>query len=272
MIVEAPGFRNTERKDIELQVAQVARLDFPMQLGNVSDTIEVSGGAPVLESQNATLGTVIENKRIVDLPLNGRNPLQLVSLTPGATTNGPASSQGQQRMGGSRNQFALNVAGQRTSNNHYSLDGVENTDPNFNTYLFLPSVDALQEFKVETGTYGAEYGRGLSQVNMSTRSGTNEYTERCSSFCATRISTRKISSIPPDRSRRSNATNSAVLSVAPLAYRRSTTEGTGFSSFSITKDFANARHKPLSSTCRRHWTGQATSRDRTWSFTTLRRE
>jgi hypothetical protein len=172
---EYRGFRVTERKGIELQVAQIARLDFSLQVGNVSDTIEVAGGAPVLETENATIGTVIENKRIVDLPLNGRNPLQLVSLTPGATTNGPASSQGQQRMGGSRNAFALNVAGQRTSNNHYELDGVENTDPNFNTYLFLPSVDALQEFKVESGTYGAEYGRGLSQVNMSTRGGTNEF-------------------------------------------------------------------------------------------------
>src|ERR1051326_404187 len=172
---EFSGFRTAERKGIELQVGQVARLDFNMQLGNVADTIEVSGGAVALETENATIGTVIENKRIVDLPLNGRNPLQLVSLTPGATTNGPASSQGQQRMGGARNSFALNVAGQRTSNNHYELDGVENTDPNFNTYLFLPSVDALQEFKVESGTYGAEYGRGLSQINMSTRSGTNEF-------------------------------------------------------------------------------------------------
>jgi hypothetical protein len=175
MRVEYTGFRAAERKDVELQVAQVARLDFALQLGNVSDTVEVAGGAPVIETENATIGTVIENKRIVELPLNGRNPLQLVSLTPGATTNGPASSQGQQRMGGSRNAFSLNVAGQRTSNNHYELDGVENTDPNFNTYLFLPSVDALQEFKVESGTYGAEYGRGLSQVNMSTRSGGNQF-------------------------------------------------------------------------------------------------
>ncbi|MGH9666051.1 MAG: hypothetical protein ACRD9L_16620, partial [Bryobacteraceae bacterium] len=102
------------------------------------------------------------------------NPLQLVSLTPGATTNGPASSQGQQRMGGARNGFALNVSGQRVETNHFSLDGIEDTDPNFNTYLFLPSVDALQEFKVESGTYGVEYGRGLSQINITTKSGTNE--------------------------------------------------------------------------------------------------
>jgi hypothetical protein len=175
MRAEFTGFRSSERRGMELQVAQVARIDFSLEIGNVSDTVEVAGGAPVIETESATVGTVIENKRIVELPLNGRNPLQLASLTPGATTNGPASSQGQQRMGGARNAFALNVAGQRTSNNHYELDGVENTDPNFNTYLFLPSVDALQEFKVESGTYGAEYGRGLSQVNMTTRSGGNEF-------------------------------------------------------------------------------------------------
>ncbi|MDQ2901707.1 MAG: carboxypeptidase-like regulatory domain-containing protein, partial [Acidobacteriota bacterium] len=173
--VETKGFKAGERRDVELQVGQVDRLGFTMEVGNTSDTIEVAGGAPVIETENASIGTVIENRRIIDLPLNGRNPLQLVSLTPGATTNGPASSQGQQRMGGARNQFSLNVSGQRTSFNHYSLDGVENTDPNFNTYLFLPSVDALQEFKVESGTYGAEYGRGLSQVNITTKSGTNEF-------------------------------------------------------------------------------------------------
>jgi hypothetical protein len=175
MKVEMKGFKSSERKDIELQVGQVAGIDFSMQVGNVSETVEVEGGAPVLETENATLGTVIENRRIEELPLNGRNPLQLVSLTPGATTNGPASSQGQQRMGGARNAFSLNVSGQRVSFNHYSLDGVENTDPNFNTYLFLPSVDALQEFKVESGTYGVEYGRGLSQVNITTKSGSNNF-------------------------------------------------------------------------------------------------
>jgi hypothetical protein len=78
-------------------------------------------------------------------------------------------------MGGARNQFALNVSGQRVQYNHYSLDGMENTDPNFNTYLFLPSIDALQEFKVESGLFSAEYGRAIAQVNVSTKSGTNQF-------------------------------------------------------------------------------------------------
>ncbi len=173
--VEAKGFPKQVRGGLELQVGQVAKIDFALQIGNVSETVQVTGAAPILQSETTELGTVIENKRIVDLPLNGRNYLQLASLAPGATTYGPASSQGQQRMGGARNAFALNVAGQRVHYNHYTLDGVENTDPNFNTYLMLPSIDALQEFKVESGLFQAEYGRGIAQINVSTKSGTNAF-------------------------------------------------------------------------------------------------
>jgi len=172
--LEMQGFKTEVRNDIELQVAQNARLDFALQVGNVTEVVEVTGGAPVLETETTSIGAVIEHKRILELPLNGRNYLQLAALIPGSTTNGPASSQGQQRMGGARNSFSLNVAGQRIHFNHYTLDGLENTDPNFNSYLFLPSLDALQEFKVEAGLFQAEYGRAISQINVTTRSGTND--------------------------------------------------------------------------------------------------
>ncbi|MBL8228276.1 MAG: carboxypeptidase regulatory-like domain-containing protein [Bryobacterales bacterium] len=173
--VEMQGFQAQTRSNVILQVGQVSAIDFALAVGNVAEVIEVTGGAPVLETETTSVGTVIENKRIVELPLNGRNYLQLASLIPGATTNGPASSQGQQRMGGARNSFALNVAGQRVHFNHYALDGMENTDPNFNTYLFLPSIDALQEFKVESGLFSAEYGRAIAQVNVTTKSGSNQF-------------------------------------------------------------------------------------------------
>ncbi len=173
--IEKSGFGAQKREGVILSVGQVLALNVTLQVGNVAEVVEVTGGAPVLETESTSVGTVIENKRIVELPLNGRNYLQLASLIPGATTNGPASSQGQQRMGGSRNQFALNVAGQRVHFNHYTLDGMENTDPNFNTYLFLPSIDALQEFKIESGLFSAEYGRGIAQINASTKSGTNSF-------------------------------------------------------------------------------------------------
>jgi hypothetical protein len=173
--VEKTGFRAVERRNIEILVGSANRIDVTLEIGEMTNTVEITGGAPVLQSENASIGTVIENRSIVELPLNGRNYLQLTSLIPGATTNGPSSSQGKQRMGGQRNSFALNVSGQRIHFNHYSLDGIENTDLNFNSYMLLPSVDALQEFKVESGLFDAEYGRAIAQVNVSTKSGANKF-------------------------------------------------------------------------------------------------
>src|SRR5215510_413986 len=172
--VEKAGFRAVERRNIEVLVGSSNRIDLTLEVGEVTTVVEVAGGAPLLQSENASIGTVIENRSIVELPLNGRNYLQLTSLIPGATTNGPSSSQGKQRMGGQRNSFALNVSGQRIHFNHYSLDGIENTDLNFNSYMLLPSVDALREFKVESGLFDAEYGRAIAQINVSTKSGTNQ--------------------------------------------------------------------------------------------------
>ncbi len=169
------GFRAIERRDIDVQVGSSNRIPITLELGDLTETVEIRGGAPLVQSSNASIGTVIENRSIVELPLNGRNYLQLASLIPGATTNGPSSSQGRQRMGGQRNSFALNVAGQRIHYNHYSLDGIENTDLNFNSYMLLPSVDALQEFKVEAGLFDAEYGRAIAQINASTKSGSNQF-------------------------------------------------------------------------------------------------
>lgn len=171
---ELTGFRSVERRDIELQVGSANRIPITLEVGDVNEVLQVAGRAPLLQTETASIGTVIDNRTIVGLPLNGRNYLQLASLIPGATTNGPSSSQGKQRMGGQRNSFALNVAGQRVHFNHYSLDGVENTDLNFNSYMLLPSVDALQEFKVESGLFDAEYGRAIAQINASTKSGTNQ--------------------------------------------------------------------------------------------------
>jgi hypothetical protein len=172
--VESSGFKASTRKGVELQVGAVARIDFNLEVGEVSQQVEVSGGAPLLNTETVALGTVIENKRIVDLPLNGRNYLQLVTLSPNVTTEGGAGGAGGLQ-GGARSTTSLSIAGQRLEYNRYTLDGVENTDPNFNSYIIQPSVDALQEFKVQTGIYSAEFGRGASQINVTTKSGTNQY-------------------------------------------------------------------------------------------------
>ncbi|MBK5294639.1 MAG: TonB-dependent receptor [Acidobacteriia bacterium] len=173
--VEKPGFKSVSRPNIELQVQMVARIDIDMTVGQVSESVEVSAQAALLTSETATVGTVIENKRIVELPLNGRNALSLAALSPNVSFGFPNAGQADSRQGGIRAAQSISIAGQRAQYNHFTLDGVENTDPNFNTFVVLPSVDALQEFKVQTGIYPAEFGRGASQVNMSTKSGTNDY-------------------------------------------------------------------------------------------------
>jgi hypothetical protein len=172
--VETPGFKAAARKGIDLQVGDVARIDFAMELGEVNQQVEVTGGAPLLATENAALGTVIENKRIVELPLNGRNYLQLVALSPNVSTEGGAGGAGGLQ-GGTRSQTSYSIAGQRLEYNRYTLDGVENTDPNFNSYIIQPSVDFIQEFKVQTGVYSAEFGRATSQISATTKAGGNRF-------------------------------------------------------------------------------------------------
>ena len=174
--VEAPGFQPMAQSNIELQVQQTARVDFTLVVGQTSQTIEVNSTAQLLNTENATVGTVIENQRIVDLPLNGRNFISLIALSPNVNANFANSFGGAgSRQGGDRTQQQFSVAGMRREFNYFTLDGVANSDVNFNTYLFLPSIDALQEFKVQTGIYSAEFGHEAAQVNVSTKGGTNEY-------------------------------------------------------------------------------------------------
>jgi hypothetical protein len=169
------GFQTAVRGGIELQVQQVARIDFELSVGPVAESVQVTGGAPLLDTESATTGAVIENKRIVELPLNGRNFLQLVSLAPNVTYGFGSNAGAQERQGGQRADQNISVAGQRSEFNNFTLDGLVNTDPNFNTYVTLPSIDALQEFKVQTGIYPAEFGRATTQINVSTKPGTNAY-------------------------------------------------------------------------------------------------
>jgi hypothetical protein len=173
--VSKPGFKTFTRGDIVLQVQQNARIDVVLTVGEVSETVEVVGAAELLSTENATVGTVIENKRIVELPLNGRNYLQLVSLAPNVSFGFGSAGQAGSRQGGERSTQNIAVSGQRSYFNAFTLDGVNNTDPNFNTYVIQPSIDALQEFKVQTGVYPAEFGHQATQINVSTKPGTNEF-------------------------------------------------------------------------------------------------
>ncbi len=172
---EAPGFQVVVRGGVELQVQQTARIDFQMQVGQVSEVVEVTGGAPLLTTESTTVGSVIENRRIVDLPLNGRNFLQLVALSPNVSFGFGSNSTATGRQGGQRSEQNISVSGQRSEFNYFTLDGVDNTDVSFNMYIFLPSIDALQEFKVQSGIFPAEFGRATGQVNVSTKPGGNSF-------------------------------------------------------------------------------------------------
>ncbi len=167
-----PGFR-TVTQAVELQVQGAPRVNFKMEVGELAESMVVSAVAPLITTENATVGTVIENRRIVELPLNGRNYLSLVALSPNVSAEFAGAGQAGDRQGGSRANQQLSISGQRREFNYFTLDGVDNTDVNFNTYIFLPSVDALEEFKVQTGIYSAEFGRAASQVNVVTKSGSN---------------------------------------------------------------------------------------------------
>jgi hypothetical protein len=171
---ELQGFRTVTR-EIVLQIEATVRVNFTMEIGTLSETTEVTGVAPLITTENATIGTVIENRRIVELPLNGRNFLSLIALSPNVSAEFAGAGQAGDRQGGSRANQQISISGQRREFNYYTLDGTDNTDVNFNTYILLPSVDALEEFKVQTGIYSAEFGRAASQVNVVTKSGTNQF-------------------------------------------------------------------------------------------------
>src|SRR6266404_8597860 len=173
--VSAPGFATIVKTNIELQVQQTARVDFSLSVGQAAQTVEVTGSTNSLNTENATVGTLIEEKRISELPLNGRNFFSLVALAPNVAFGFLPAQQASGRLGGTRSTLTMSLSGARATWANYTLDGITNTDVDFNTYILLPSVEAIQEFKVQSGVYPAEFGREAGQVNVSTKPGTNNY-------------------------------------------------------------------------------------------------
>ncbi len=169
------GFKTASSQSIELDVQQSLRQDFTMSVGAVTQSVTVQATGALLQVENSSLGTVVENAAINEMPLNGRNYLSLVALSSNANTLSSSSGQAGSRLGGDRASQAISVGGQRIMFDYYTLDGVNNTDPDFNTYVGLPSLDGIQEFKVQTGVYPAEFGHEVTQVNVVSKSGTNTY-------------------------------------------------------------------------------------------------
>ena len=179
----ASGFQAQKIDRITLQVQQTARVDLQLRIGEVTETINVEAYATALQTDNATVGGVIDGNKIVDLPLNGRNFVQLAQLIPGVQAGTPGSitvRRGRGSIGQQDAPFgstAMSANGSRDTANRYLIDGIEFMDYDAMTYAFAPSVDSLAEFKVETSNSTAESGGAPGgQVNMLTRRGGNRLT------------------------------------------------------------------------------------------------
>src|SRR5689334_12281841 len=173
------GFRTTARDTVRVVVNETVRADLSMPVGGLSETLVIVAESPLVETTNATLGVVIDREKVVDLPLNGRNFTQLGTLIPGvvAPPAGLGGQDGNATPGGFGNVTGgFNVNGQRNQSNNFLLDGASNND-SFNTgFVLRPPPDAIQEFKILTHSYDAEYGRNAgSVVNVVTKGGSNEW-------------------------------------------------------------------------------------------------
>ena len=176
--VEAQGFGAVEQKDVRLQVDEHRELDFTLSPASVTQAVEVSATEVSVQTANPTLGQVITSQQVAELPLNGRNFVQLATLTPGTTQetnpnsffNGGPSSEVS-----TRGSYSLSVGGSRAQSTDWLLDGNDNNELTAGGISILPSIDAIQEFKVLTYNYSAEYGtRAGPTVLVTTKSGSNQ--------------------------------------------------------------------------------------------------
>jgi len=164
------GFRQAAIPQVILQVDQKARIDFNLEVGEITNQVTVTATTPLVESEGSSVGQVIDNKKIVDLPLNGRDFTQLAALTPGVLTSQTTGQVGEQT-----GFTTVQVGGGGTNKTEFLLDGITNQEQLFDGVQFRPSVDTIQEFRVLENAFSAEYGRGSAIINATTKAGTNEY-------------------------------------------------------------------------------------------------
>jgi hypothetical protein len=171
--VEKQGFRTSVISSLDVEIGKTANGSVTLSVGGTTETVEVNTLPPQLQTEEATVGQVIDQKQINDLPLNGRNVLQLASLAPGVSpaqtgqTGSPAQT-------GTRSLY-ITVDGGRGNSTNYVLDGTYVRSVRFNNMSLQPDVDALQEFNLLRSTFSTEYGQGQAVVSMVTKSGTNKW-------------------------------------------------------------------------------------------------
>jgi hypothetical protein len=177
--VEFTGFQPAEQKDIRLQVDEHREVNFKLVPASVKESVEVTATAVAVETANPTLGQVITSQQVAELPLNGRDFVQLATLTPGTITETNPSSffnGGPSSEVSARGSFSLSVGGSRANSTDWLFDGNDNNELTAGGIAILPSIDAIQEFKVLTYNYSAEYGtRAGPTVLVTTKSGSNDF-------------------------------------------------------------------------------------------------
>jgi len=170
---EAPGFQKTIHEAFTLVLNQTARIDVQMKVGQVTEVVDVTGAAPVLQTQSTEVSTLIDTNTVTTVPLAGRNYLQLALLAPGATTNNPRGISEPQTLDNASRPF---INGNREQANQYFLDGQLNSEDKNNETSFTPNVDAIQEFNIITQNASAEFGNYQGGIiSVSTKSGTNTW-------------------------------------------------------------------------------------------------
>ncbi len=168
--IKQTGFKTRLVSDIKLEVNQTARMDVKLAVGEVAERIEVTAAAMLLKTDTSEIGHVVTNKQIVELPLNGRDYLQLARLIPGVVPSRAGATAGQK--GVSR---SVNSVGARDTSVSFLLDGVDTNDVSFQTPSVTPSIDAIEEFKVLQNAYSAEFGRGATQILTALKAGSNQW-------------------------------------------------------------------------------------------------
>src|SRR5438128_1548854 len=172
--VERQGFKKAVEPNVEVGVNQVVRVNLRLQVGVATELVEVTGAAPLLQTETSSRGTIETERRISDLPLNGRNFIQLAYLGPGANSGQTGSNVSGGVFENERANEALSVNGLRVSNNNFLLNGVDNNEFGLGGVVVLPPPDAIQEFRTEENSMSAEFGRGGAAVNVVLKSGTNQ--------------------------------------------------------------------------------------------------
>ena len=243
---EITGFKKVAKTNVLLGVDQKVRMDLALELGAMTEVVEIQAETPLLQTSSSELGTTVVEEQIKTLPLNGRNFVSLTRTVPGVLRGIPGANIDGAGSLAWRASAAFSANGQRPRDNSFLLDGVDNNETWLQTVVIFPSPDSLQEFKLQTSTYSAEFGKSLGGVvSLQLKSGTNEY--HGSAFEFLRNDAYDANNWFNNRAGSPSPTSRSTSSAPPSAARSSRTRR---SSSPTTRACGLPRGRPSSRPCR----------------------